>query len=371
LILSDLLLLHYRIDLFLKTQTLLTLVASFSALSLLVNLIYLRLTKSGTGINTVAPDQLRWSNKRKPAIGGLSFFVTFLASLLTYLIFFQSDLDLGRNLKLVGIFLATSLGFVAGLLDDKYVLSPKIKLGTQIVTGLVLVSFGIHIELFDAFWLNSIVTIIWVLAVMNSINMLDNMDGVATIASIFILLTLIIVQSTLPEPDTMLVAICGGVLAALIGFLFLNWNPSKIFMGDSGSQMIGAFLATASIMTFWNVESLSLTHTWYSNGLVVLTVFIIPFADTLTVIINRVSSGRSPFEGGRDHTTHHMSFAGLSDKQVAYVIILISSLSLSLVYLLTVMKISMTQDLIFCLYALAVFGFLYSTTKHFRVGRLF
>jgi len=166
---------------------------------------------------------------------------------------------------------------------------------------------------------------------MNSINMLDNMDGITTIVSIFILLAAAIGSGLIMSSNFFYTFVCGGTVSALVGFLIFNWNPSKIFMGDTGSQMIGALLASVGVIFFWNNDLISIHHAWYSKLAIVMTAFVIPIADSLTVTINRIRRGQSPFVGGKDHTTHHLSYAGLSDRQVALVMILISSISLALI----------------------------------------
>ena len=108
------------------------------------------------------------------------------------------------------------------------------------------------ISIFEMDFLNYIITILWVVGIMNSINMLDNMDGITTVTSIFIFLTALIflaLQNSFQHYDFMIVL---GMMGGLISFLFYNWSPSKMYMGDSGSQFLGLLLAIIGIKYFWN-----------------------------------------------------------------------------------------------------------------------
>jgi UDP-GlcNAc:undecaprenyl-phosphate GlcNAc-1-phosphate transferase len=162
---------------------------------------------------------------------------------------------------------------------------------------------------------------------MNSINMLDNMDGISTTVSIGIIasaLLLLILQANL---DTAYLFILIGVLAALLGFLWYNWNPSRMYMGDTGSQFLGVFLAAISINFFWGYRFDGGGEFQLQQFLPPLIVFTVPFLDTGTVIIRRLLRNQSPFVGGKDHITHHLGYLGLSDRGVALVIASISIIS--------------------------------------------
>ena len=198
---------------------------------------------------------------------------------------------------------------------------------------------------------------------MNSINMLDNMDGITTIASIFALigmLTVIVFNRNFESSYFVLVL---GLIRALLGFLFFNWHPSKMYIGDTGSQFLGVVLAALSIKFLWN-HSATEYHTTSRQFILPILAFIVPLSDTASVVINRISKGRSPFVGGKDHTTHHLSYFGLSDQSVA---LLVAGLGIfSTVMLLITLSIKNWTHLftiLFGFYALVVFVSLYLTTK--------
>ena len=199
---------------------------------------------------------------------------------------------------------------------------------------------------------------------MNSINMLDNMDGITTIVSIVISFTILCLMLMNNEINSIGMTITIGLLAALLGFLFFNWNPSKMYMGDTGSQYLGILLAALSINYLWNpvtTEEFSISRQF----LIPIISFIIPIVDTTTVVIKRISKGNSPFIGGKDHTTHHLSYLGLSEKQVARIIAIISVVSSTIVvYVISSIKQwTHFYTIIFIIYFLIVFGILFTIAK--------
>src|SRR5690606_24078506 len=110
-----------------------------------------------------------------------------------------------------------------------------------------------------------------------------------------------------------IIAVCG----AIGGFLFFNWHPSRMYMGDTGSQLLGVLLAYVGMRYFWNGTSLTGTVEPWRQVAVTLVIFILPLADTATVSINRMLRGTSPFIRGKDPTFHYLRYAGLTDSQVA------------------------------------------------------
>ena len=146
---------------------------------------------------------------------------------------------------------------------------------------------------------------------MNSINMLDNMDGITAQTSFFIITTAIIFLSFNSGFEKYDYMICLGAIGSLIGFLFYNFHPSRMFMGDSGSQFLGLLVAIIGIKYFWNIEDFKTGTTIPTKQIVtVLIVFTLPIVDTTSVVINRIARKSSPFVGGKDHTTHHLSYLG-------------------------------------------------------------
>lgn len=284
--------------------------------ALVVNSVFIRFFRT-FGIRE-GEGTVRWSATQKPAFGGIGFFLIFLGAFAIHGALFPKY-DNPYQPELIGLLAATGLGFLMGLADDAYDTRPVLKLLTQIACGIILIASGSSIRIFDAQWANWLLTVFWTVGLMNSINMLDNMDGIATVTSIAILACGLFMHLTTGPIITINVVLIIGIIAALGGFLFFNWNPSRMYMGDTGSQFLGVFLAYVGIRCFWNAQSpVGLTEPW-RQAVGTLIVFMLPIIDTSTVTVNRLLKGRSPFVGGRDHTTHHLSYLGLSDQQVALV----------------------------------------------------
>jgi len=137
-------------------------------------------------------------------------------------------------------------------------------------------------------------------------------------------------------------------------------------MGDNGSQFLESFLATLGIIFFWN-KSENATDFNISKQLVIVGLaFLIPIIDTTTVTINRLMKGKSPFVGGRDHTTHHLSYLGLSEKQIALTYLFLSLISVFLsVYIINFVAVWSNKFLfLFGGYCLLIFTLLYANTKY-------
>jgi UDP-GlcNAc:undecaprenyl-phosphate/decaprenyl-phosphate GlcNAc-1-phosphate transferase len=334
--------------------------------SLLINGLFLKFANT-LGIRNGNDSVIRWSPESKPALGGISFYIIFLLSVTAYSFFFEKS-QYFLNREFIGILFTVTIGFLMGLFDDAYNTKPLLKLFSQISCGLVLIATGTSIQLFASDWLNYTITLLWVVGIMNSINMLDNMDAITSIVSLCIISTVIAVISLIHNITNPHLFFLIGVLAAVFGFLYYNWHPAKIFMGDTGSQFLGAFLAAIGIIYLWNGSDFYGTQMPSKQILSVALVFLIPLVDTTTVVIKRLSRGKSPFIGGKDHTTHHLSYLGFSDKSVALLYFGIALISSGLMIL--VQYISHWNYLyisLFTFYVLLVFSILfYISSKNRR-----
>jgi UDP-GlcNAc:undecaprenyl-phosphate GlcNAc-1-phosphate transferase len=159
------------------------------------------------------------------------------------------------------------------------------------------------------------------------------------------------------------------IIGTLFGFLIYNWHPSKIFMGDTGSQFLGVFLAFCGIESCWNIpiqsgqSNLPVMYPLH-NLIIVSLVFIMPITDTIIVIINRMLKGSSPFVGGRDHTTHFLFFNGITEKRIAILFLFINTLGGLLAFLLITEKtFDPFSDLLYFSYPLLLFLFLFYLTR--------
>ena len=329
--------------------------------SVLINRIFLKFSKN-LGIRNIDDKVIRWNTTSKPAFGGISFFIIFLLVLSQYQIFFPAKSG-AFDVKLIGIVVATSLGFLVGLADDAFNTNPILKSIAQTACAIILIATGCYINVFDNYWLNCLLTYFWVVGLMNSVNMLDNMDGITTVTSIFALIGMLTVILFDQAFNSVYFVMVIGLIGALLGFLFFNWYPSKMYMGDTGSQFLGVILAALSIEFLWNHHAVE--HDIVSRQFVLpLLAFLVPLSDTTTVTINRISKGKSPFVGGRDHTTHHLSYLGISDQSVALImggIGIISSVMLLIA--LSIKNWTHLFTILFSAYAFLVFLSLFLVTK--------
>jgi len=302
--------------------------------SFLINWLFLKISFNLGTRNNLELQQERWSANIKPAIGGLSFFIVFLVSISVIGILPREN-PLFLDKHLMGIMAASSLGFILGLADDAYNTNPLVKFIGQLSCAFILILSDVYIKATGLPSVDFVITVLWVIGLMNSINMLDNMDGITASVSISIIIGLIVVifVKELHVNNFNLVMMV-GVLGALTGFLYFNWHPSKIIMGDTGSQFLGVFLAACGIEYLWGYRDNSGEILELKQFVVPMLMFIVPLIDTLTVVIRRLLRKQSPFVGGKDHTTHMLFYFGFNERQVALILFSISLLSLPLSILL-------------------------------------
>jgi UDP-GlcNAc:undecaprenyl-phosphate GlcNAc-1-phosphate transferase len=293
---------------------------------------------------------IRWSSNVKPSVGGFSFYILFLISISIYGIFNFTEQEY-LNKQLLGMIGAVSAGFMIGLADDAYNTIPLLKFFSQLFCGASLIVTGTIIPATDIYAVNVLITLIWVVGIMNSINMLDNMDAISGSVSLFIMLScflvLVVEHNVFSFYSLMLIAVGGAV----VGFLFFNWHPAHVYMGDTGSQFLGSFISAISIPILWKYHADHGPLIQPSQFLIPLIAFTIPIIDTATVFMRRIARGQSPFIGGKDHISHHFVYAGLRDKQVIYLLGGWSFLSSLLCAYLVSIRTELNSIMLACLYS--------------------
>lgn len=201
--------------------------------------------------------------------------------------------------------------FVMGLLDDKYNLPWKPRMGIQFLVAIVLVLVGdIRATVFAPIpAIGAVLSILWIVVLINSFNFLDNMDalsaGIGLIAALifaFVMLTGTMIPRWLVSG---LLLVLAGSLA---GFLVHNRPPAKIFMGDSGSQFLGMMMGSLTLLGTFYDESTASRHVILAP----LCVLAIPLYDTSSVILIRLAQGRSPFHPDKSHFSHRLTALGLT-----------------------------------------------------------
>lgn len=238
-------------------------------------------------------------------LGGAAIYAAFVIAL------FMTT-RIGSDPKLASMVIATTFLLGVGLVDDRMGMMPEIKLLGQFLAAMLVIKAGLRMEFLHNYYLNVIVTYIWIVGITNAFNLLDNMNGLsAGIASIAAVFFGIIMWSS----GQVTAALVSFALAgATAGFLRHNFPKANIFMGDSGSLVIGFVLATAAIMGSWSTRFLT---TSVAMPIVILAY---PIFDTTLVTIMRIREGRSIFQGGKDHSSHRLALLGLKKKRAVLVI---------------------------------------------------
>ena len=225
----------------------------------------------------------------------------------------------------IAVIVALALMHIMGLIDDRRRLGAMTKLAVQVVVAGVLVCFFDMrvLELLDAYGPvgvagSVIVSVLWIVTIINAMNMLDNMDGLS--AGVGAVIAGLYLASTLIGGQWFVASMAAVLLGALLGFLVFNFPPAKVFMGDGGSLVVGLMLAIISIRTtYFSPNDAVMPGTWYGL-LMPLMVMAVPVYDCVSVILIRLSEGRSPFIGDRRHFSHRLVDRGLSVRTAVMVI---------------------------------------------------
>ncbi len=212
---------------------------------------------------------------------------------------------------------------ILGLVDDRRGLDWKFRLAVQTAVAVAMVLLGWRMTLFlDMPLLTGTLSALWIVGLINSFNWLDNMDGLSAGVAAIAASMLAAVMLLAPSPATQQPQLFTGgfllvLVGALVGFLWHNRPPARLFMGDAGAYLIGYLLATTT---------LTATYAGYSGRqyaiLAPLCVLAIPLYDTVTVVFIRLRAGRSPFEGDKSHFSHRLVELGMTKPQAVLTIYL-------------------------------------------------
>ncbi len=241
-----------------------------------------------------------------PRLGGLAIYG---ASGVAIVSFLEDKVFVQGAAILVGGSLLAFIGF----LDDAGRLHPLVKfLFAMPLAALILIVAGLHATVTPYPWVNYGLTLLWVVGIVSAFNLLDNMDGlcagVAAVAAFFFLLFALINGQSL-------VGLLGAaILGAALGFLYHNFHPARIFMGDGGAMFLGFLLAVLGLTL--RFPKLPPHVSW----VVPVLVLGVPIFDTTLVTISRLRRGLVPFASpGKDHLSHRLYNLGLNTRQVALV----------------------------------------------------
>lgn len=282
------------------------------------------------GAVDVPKDSRRMHDHPIPRLGGLAIFLGFMVAVLLFV-----PLDKAKQ----GMLLGAVIIVILGIFDDIYALPARLKFVVQIAAALVATLMGNRIErltnpnifsenpLWELGWLSIPVTVIWIVAITNAVNLIDGLDGLACGVSTISSVTMLVIALLVSEQD---VAVVMAALAgACIGFLPYNFNPAKIFMGDTGSTFLGFIMATMSVQGMFKMYNIiSFVVPFLMLGL--------PIFDVCFAVVRRISKGQSPMSPDRSHVHHKLIDMGMSQKQAVGTLYVVSAiLGLSAVVLTT------------------------------------
>ena len=232
-----------------------------------------------------------------PLAGGL----VLLPAILVAYGFLRQALDT----QVSGILLGAVMMSLWGILDDRYGLEPWQKLVGQALATALLVAFGVQVRMTRVPAVDLLVTVLWMVGMANAFNFVDSMDGLAlglaAIASAFFMLV------TIDSMQPMLSGLSATILGATIGLFFFNASPARLFLGDSGSQMLGFALAALGIAYVPGQAGLPQGVSWFTPILVLG----VPIFDTALVVFSRLRRRKPIYHPGRDHTYHRLVDVGL------------------------------------------------------------
>ncbi len=264
---------------------------------------------------TDQPNQRKVHQKVMPRLGGLAIYISFLSGF----IFLQPQDD-----YVLPILLGSFVIILTGFFDDMLELSPKWKLAGQILAAGIVIAGGVQVNFvnlpfdgqIDLGWFGVPLTLIWIIGVTNAINLIDGLDGLAAGVSTIVLATLAVIALMTGNPFVVALALI--LMGSTLGFLIYNFNPAKIFMGDTGALFLGFMISVISLLGFKNVTLFSLV--------VPIIILGVPISDTLFAIIRRIVNKKPLSAPDKSHLHHCLLRLGYSHRQTVLIIYGMSSL---------------------------------------------
>jgi UDP-GlcNAc:undecaprenyl-phosphate GlcNAc-1-phosphate transferase len=284
----------------------LTTIAVPFAMALALSLVAIPLCRLvATRLGFVAkPRDDRWNRRSVSLFGGVGI----------ALVFFVCSAMFGVARELPVLTVTAALIFVVGLLDDVLTLKPATKLIAQIALASTLLFFDYRLNWLNSVTLDFFLTLFWIVGLTNAFNLIDNMDGLC--AGIALIVGAALLVDLLPGAagtraffEVRYLAILMGSTA---GFLAYNIHPASIFMGDSGSLLLGFSFAAVTLSAGHQTPGRTDILSFVAGPVLVL---LIPIFDTTLVTLSRWFSGRSAAQGGRDHSSHRLVAIGLSERR--------------------------------------------------------
>ncbi|MCL2045911.1 MAG: undecaprenyl/decaprenyl-phosphate alpha-N-acetylglucosaminyl 1-phosphate transferase [Oscillospiraceae bacterium] len=273
------------------------------------------------GAIDVPKDDRRMHSIPIPRLGGLAIYIGFIVSVLLLA-------DITRQIR--GILLGSILIVAIGFIDDIKPLPALPKLIVQIMAAMIAVSHGVVIEAFSNpfvfstskyIFLNNLsipITIFWIVGITNSVNFIDGLDGLAVGFSTICAISMLVISLMVSDPNIAL--IMAALTGASLGFIPYNFNPAKIFMGDTGALLLGFILANISVHGLFKFyAAISLVAPFL--------VLALPLFDTAFAFLRRLLKGQKPWTPDRGHLHHRLIDMGLNQRQAVGVLYAVSGIS--------------------------------------------
>lgn len=308
------------------------------------------------------PNYRKIHTKSIPRLGGFAIYCSFIISTLIHFKY------LSNHTK--GLLLGSLIIVICGILDDIKELNYKTKLIFQVIATLILIVFDVSIKKVSMLsidgasyinlgWFSIPITLLWVIGVTNAMNLIDGLDGLACgLASISSMFLFVIFTLTGNTAMALMVIILAG---ACIGFLPYNFNPAKIFMGDTGSMFLGFILAGMSIQG---------TVKYATTIILIVPLLIIglPLYDTIVTMLRRFMQGNAIMSPDKQHFHHRMLELGLNQKQVAFISyfinIVLGLLSLIILFVNNIKTIAIILISFFILLFIILENYIYVKKSH-------
>jgi len=277
--------------------------------------------------------------KPTPLLGGLAVAAATWLPILALLFAYENriSIELRENLTVLGMMFVAGVSMVAlGVVDDRQGLTAKWKFLVQVPLALALLSAGVHFDMLSVpfvgsialGWFAPVLTVLWLVGITNALNLIDGVDGLAAGVALFVALTNGVIAAM--HNNAFMAVTMFSLAGACTGFLRYNWNPARIFLGDSGSLFLGITLAVSSALSVQKA-------TVAVSMLVPVLVLGYPILDTVLAMARRLWHGKSMFSGDSSHLHHRLEARGFSSRRTVMILYGVTALC-CLLALATVME---------------------------------
>lgn len=259
---------------------------------------------------TDGPDGGRKTQDRPiPKLGGIAVALAFTLVFLTAV---GVSGEITAFQLLASVLLPALIVAGLGFIDDIRMLNPWIRLVAQTLLAVLVWFTGTQVGFFQIGWLDAIITVLWIVGLTNAMNLLDNADGLAASTTLVASLGTGIVAVIYGQ--YFVGALSFALAGTAAGFLWHNWAPATVYLGDAGAYFLGFLLAIVTL----RLRPVGIALPW--SALIPVLLVFVPILDTMFVVIRRLLAGRHPFTPGRDHLSHLLMDGGLTVRQAVSVL---------------------------------------------------